>query len=95
MKQKRYWLRGLIVGIIISIILLCVLIFFPVSCIGLSADGTSCVPPTGMDAIIYNLNTINDYLPQISFYFIFLPIFICFIIGLIYGKIKNRKKEVI
>ena len=38
MKTKRYWLRGLISGLIIATI---IWLFFKTSCVGLNADGTS------------------------------------------------------
>lgn len=79
-------------GIVISVLILFKMIFSQPFCIGLTADGQGCVSPVGKEAFLFNIGTIHDYLPLIIFYLIFLPIFICFIIGLIYGKIKNRNK---
>ena len=91
-NNKRYWLRGLLIGVIMSILILLIIILSPVYCIGLSADGTSCISPKGFEAIVFNVKTIGDYLIMAVFYFVIIPIATFTFFGYLYGKIKNRNK---
>ncbi len=93
-NNKKYWLRGGTVGLIISIIILILILLSPVYCVGLSVDGTGCTSPQGIEAIIYNINLMANYLGQLLFYFVILPILICIFFGWLYGKIKNRNKSI-
>jgi len=91
-KDWSYWLKGGIIGLVISLLITLSTMFMPVYCIGLSQDGTGCVSPTGIDAWKYNFNSLFDDTFGIIILFIVSLFIIGAIIGWIYGKIKQRKR---
>lgn len=86
--NKKYWLRGGIVGFVIIFIVLLLAALSPVHCIGLSADGTGCISPKGLEAFLYNVDVMND--PR-TLGVIGLAVVVGALLGWSYGKIKNKK----
>ena len=94
--QKRYWLRGGVVGIVLVVVLI-IFGFTQSGCVGLYLNrdgtmGTNC--PTSLSGIfLQNLMT----MPTIGYLYLLGMILVAFVIfafiGLMYGKIKNRKQK--
>jgi hypothetical protein len=88
MNQKRYWLRGLLVGMLLMFLILVGMIFSPVHC----WYGAPCIPLKGISLIKFNT---SELLRDLSNVIIILlsPLILATIIGWLYGKIKNRKSN--
>lgn len=87
MNPKRYWLRGGIIGAIISIAFDLWHMFRP-SCIGLSEDGSSSCP-RGFDIVIDNWN----YNSVTYLIIIVISFSMGVFVGWLYGKIKHKIKQ--
>ena len=90
MKQKRYWLRGGIIGLIIGVV---VDLWFASSmrCISsyLNADGTmGSMCPGKLDLFLTSLKVDTIY----YILTLFVIILVGLLLGWLYGKIKNRNK---
>lgn len=90
MNNKKYWLRGGVVGLVISILFLFVLSLWPGGCIGLSEDGRACVPLKGMDLFLDNINLLIEHIGYVILYLAIPCILVGILFGWLYGKIKNR-----
>ncbi|OHA15249.1 MAG: hypothetical protein A3H57_02500 [Candidatus Taylorbacteria bacterium RIFCSPLOWO2_02_FULL_43_11] len=83
-KSQKYWLRGIILGVTISIILDLWLMAQP-SCVGLAENGYSPCPK-GFGIILTNLK--NDYVVYLSI--LFSVSLVALFIGWSIKKIKTR-----
>ena len=97
MKQKRYWLRGGVIGLIISLLIMIVLLVMFDSAVPCSnIAGAYC--PQGWSAIMINVQNSFRYSTNESVItllkFILIPTLSGLIIGWIYGLIKNRGRMV-
>lgn len=90
MDKKRYWLRGLIVGLMSAIIIGVLFLFFPVLCSG------ECQSLYGFNAFQRNVSQVagGGAPSQITATYLLVVTILGAIIGWIYGKIKNRNSSV-
>ena len=89
-NNKRYWLRGGTICLVLMLVIMLLTALTPIRCIGLSQDGTACVSPQGIEAFLININGMLHYKAII---YVLLPSFLLgSILGLMYGKIKNKNR---
>lgn len=87
-NKKRYWLRGSVVGLIVDFLVVGIFLVWPGSCIGLTQDGVTCVPPGLFDDLDIRLGLLVN---QTAIMSMAGSILIFGLIGWSYGMFKNRK----
>jgi hypothetical protein len=91
MKQKRYWLRGFVTGVVLGILLFVYFTqMFSNGCIGayLNADGTiGSVCPTGWNALLVTVKEPVFWYVNLSV--VLIVILVSTFVGWLYGKIKR------